>query len=223
MIEKEKYIKILKKTKLNPASPIELVTDIKEIEDYEAQTNDHQMIGVIDNSPFYKFRMDLYRIKNTNEKFRYCNVEYDKIGAVSLVIFHILKGKSKGDYLLLQRSFRVFIDQFIYECPRGFANFNESSIETMARELFEETSIDLKTLRHKTSKLGKIYPDTGLTNNLVDLYQVDIFIDAELILKNNDPKEFIDKYQLIPVSEIKSFIPKIMDGFTLCALAKTLI
>lgn len=222
MIEKENYIKLISSSNNNPASPIELVTNIDEIEDFIAQTN--QMIGVFDNSPFYKFRMDVYKNKNTGKKFRYCNVEYDKSGAASLVVVHILKGDSKGDYVLLQRNYRVFINQFIFEIPRGFADFNDkNSLDTMMRELFEETSINLENIEHSVSKLGGVYPDSGLTNNFVDLYRVDIFVNSDITFKNNDSNEFIDKYKLLPVSEIPNFISKITDGFTLCTLAKAFI
>ena len=201
----------------NPQSPIELVTDIQIIEDYE--TNAQQDMGLIDNLPFYKFRMDLYR-NPEGKLFRYCNVEYDRFGSATLVVFHT----PKDEFILLQKNYRVFVDQYVWEIPRGFADLNDkSTLDSAIRELYEETSIDLKKIEHKVCEIGRIYPDTGLTNNQVSLYRVDINVEFEPVLKNNDKNEYISHYRLIPVSEIRDFVPQIKDGFTLCALAKAFL
>lgn len=220
MLEKEKYIKLIKGNATEANVPLKLVTDLSVINKFEAE-NPNSPIGCISNEPFYTFRMDLYQNTNNNNVFRYCNVQYNKFGAASLVLFHT----NEGTFILLQKSYRPFINRYVYEIPRGFADLKKdnSPLHTAIRELCEETSIDISKLKSKIFKLGDIFSDTGLTNNSVSLYKIDIFIDSPFKLQNNDINETISEHILIPINDINRYIPQINDSFTLCALCKALL
>lgn len=224
MIFKEDYINLLKNTTRisHPQNKLKLITDVEEIEKFENETG--IQIGCVLNYPFYVMRADLYENIVSGKRFRYCNVEYnnDKPGAASLIIIH----DKDNSYLLLLKSFRPFVDEICFELTRGFADplNDNSSLNTALRELLEETSIDISKVRHDVKKIGTVFPDTGLSNNKVDLYKIEIFVDKETItLENQDEDEIISGYNLINVKNLSSIIPNIKDSFTLAALAKSFL
>ena len=224
MIGTELYIEKIKKSKINKNSPLELITELDIIKKFETDTG--KLVGVVTNEPFYDFRLDVFRNRATGKLFRYTNVEYPKNGngAASLIVIHNTDGE---EYLLLLKSFRIFIDEgsWVYEICRGFADpcDKKSSMNTSMRELFEETGIDITKVQHTTRSLGAIYPDSGLSNNEVDLYRIDLFVNTSLKLNNLDENEHICDYKLVNVKEIKKLVSEIKDSFTLCAIAKAFI
>ena len=73
------------------------------------------------------------------------------------------------------------------------------------------------------TELGDFVPDTGLSNNTVSLYRIDIYIDSNnLELKSNDDIESVVEYELVTFDSIKDMIKnnKIIDSFTLGAFMK---
>ena len=218
MYYKDLYLKAIDDFNDNPASGMQLIKDTEIIESFEKETG--KDIGIIDNSPYYDFRMDLFQ-NSSGKLFRYCHVQYpeNKRGAVTLVIFKM----KHGDYILIQNHYRIFVDSFCQEIPRGFADPNDTdSLYTALRELHEETSIDISTLKKNIIPLGNINTDSGLTNNTVDLYAVEIWTDILPNLANNDKNEAVSGYNLIPSKDISNLISSnmITDSFTLCALCK---
>lgn len=218
MYYKDLYLKTVADFNDNPAAGIRLVKDTGVIESFEKETG--KDIGIIDNSPYYDFRMDLFQ-NSSGKLFRYCHVQYpeNKKGAVTLVIFKM----KHGDYILIQNHYRIFVDSFCKEIPRGFADPSDiDSLHTALRELYEETNIDVNTLKKNIIPLGNINTDSGLTNNTVDLYAVEIWTDILPDLENNDKDESVSGYELIPAEDISKRISsnEITDSFTLCTLCK---
>lgn len=219
MYYKDLYLKAVAEFNDNPASGIQLIKDTEVIESFEKETG--KDIGIINNSPYYDFRMDLFQNKSSGKLFRYCHVKYpeNKRGAVILVIFKM----KQEDYILVQNHYRIFVDSFCQEIPRGFADPNDSdSLCTALRELYEETNIDISTLKKNIIPLGNINTDSGLTNNTVDLYAVEIWTDILPDLSNNDKNEAVSSYNLILSEDISNLISSniITDSFTLCAICK---
>jgi len=68
--------------------------------------------------------------------------------------------------LLLIRQFRYPIGKYIYELPAGKLDSGQPPLETMARELEEETGYRAGSLIHECS----FYTTPGISNELIHLY-----------------------------------------------------
>lgn len=100
-------------------------------------------------------------IEDLNNKF-FDNGE-DKPDAVVIIAKHI-----EEDKLVLIKQFRVPINDYVIELPAGLIDKGESFIETVERELKEETGLDLVKLdEEKTNK--KVYVSVGMTDESISL------------------------------------------------------
>lgn len=221
MINKEKYLLLLKnqtaKKTSNTETNIVQVTDPQTIIEYENDSG--QLVGVLDNQPYFDFRMDVFKNQNNGKCFRYCNVSYSQSGAAVLMVIR----SNKEKFFLLNQQYRVFLNKVVYEIPRGFSDLSDmNAINTAIRELAEETGIDVRKDNYKLSNLGTVHPDSGLSNNVVSLFMVEIPIDEcpELIV--NDKEEPIIGHRIVAESELIDMIENddITDAFTLAAFVK---
>lgn len=100
--------------------------------------------------------------KNEDElKEVYLEGKEDKIDAVVIAAFHESENK-----LVLIKQFRVPINNYIYELPAGLVDNNESMESTVARELKEETGLDLLKINYVKSR-QKVYLSPGMTDESV--------------------------------------------------------
>ncbi len=216
MIEKKQYMKDLERSKDHPCAGLERVRNPQIIEKFEESTG--KLIGLIDNSPYYQIRLDLFRNIRTGKLFRYCNVAYpEKQGAAVLVLLHC----DNEAFVLLECNYRIFLERYCYEIPRGFANLEDRTSKlTALRELKEETGLDVSLLKSNIKKLGSVTVDSGLTNNTVNIYVVDILIDTIPYLINQNREDLIAGYKLVPIQDMEKYIKlgTIQDSFTLNAL-----
>ncbi len=216
MIDKKQYLEDLEHYDDYPCAELERIRDPRIIEDFEENTG--KPIGLIDNSPYYQIRLDLFRNTRTGKLFRYCNVAYpEKRGAAVLVVFHC----NNEELVLLECNYRIFLGRYCYEVPRGFSSLDDMTSKwTALRELKEETELDLSLLKSEIRKLGNVIVDSGLTNNTVDLYAVDIFAETIPKLVNQDQEEPIAGYKLVPIWKMRECakLGTIQDSFTLNAL-----
>lgn len=221
MINQDKYLLLLKKHREHRFSDtetnVELVTELDTIIEYEKKSG--LTVGVLDNQPYYDFRMDVFKNQKNGQCFRYCNVSYSKHGSAVLVVLR----SDKECFFLLNQQYRAILNEIVYEIPRGFADSDDkSSINTAIRELAEETGINVRNNSFKISKLGTVHPDSGLSNNTVSLYMVEIPIDEYPNLKVMDENETIIGHTIITESKFYEMIKKnhITDAFTLAAFTK---
>jgi ADP-ribose pyrophosphatase len=91
----------------------------------------------------------------------YLENKEDKIDAVVICALH--KDENK---LVLIKQFRVPINNFIYELPAGLVDNNEDIKTAAARELKEETGLNLIEINKVNSK-GKVYLSPGMTDESV--------------------------------------------------------
>lgn len=100
-------------------------------------------------------------IEDLNNKF-FDNGE-DQPDAVVIIAKHIEEEK-----LVLIRQFRVPINDYVIELPAGLVDEGENFIETVKRELKEETGLDLVEIdEERTNK--KVYVSVGMTDESISL------------------------------------------------------
>lgn len=91
----------------------------------------------------------------------YLEGKEDKIDAVVIAAFHESENK-----LVLIKQFRVPINNYIYELPAGLVDNDESMESTVARELKEETGLELVRINDVKSR-QKVYLSPGMTDESV--------------------------------------------------------
>lgn len=100
-------------------------------------------------------------IEDLNNKF-FDNGE-DKPDAVVIIAKHI-----EEDKLVLIKQFRVPINDYVIELPAGLVDEGEDFIETVERELKEETGLDLVKIDEKRTN-KKVYVSVGMTDESISL------------------------------------------------------
>lgn len=94
---------------------------------------------------------------------QYFEGEEDKADAVLLVAEHIETGK-----LVLIRQYRVPLNDYVYELPAGLIDAGEDYKESVAREIKEETGLELVAIDEEKS-VDKVYLSAGMTDESVAL------------------------------------------------------
>lgn len=130
----------------------------------------------------------------------------DHPGAVLIVPFMDARN------IILLRQYRPALGKYLFELPCGTIDPRESPLVCAKRELIEETGYK----GAKFSKLGKIYPAPGYTNEIIYLYQAQQLTPWQA---EKDQDEIIS-IRIVSRSEIKSMVihRKINDAKTICAL-----
>lgn len=222
MLNEKEYIRSLRsetKEKMDyEEATLTRVTDPAILKQFEREHD--TVVGFIQNQPYYDFRMDVY-LNRDGTPFRYCNVDYRRQGAAILVVL-----KRGGDrFYLLNRQYRPFLKEIVSEVPRGFANPEDhSSLQTAIRELAEETCIHIEeNAEIKLERLGTVHPDSGLSNNKVSLFIVELPLEECANLGVQDDEAIVG-HCILSEKEFKNGIAsdKITDGFTLASFAKYL-
>lgn len=195
---------------------LSLVTDIAKLRTFEEEHPDLPL-GMIRNQDgnkhYYDFCMDVYFNKKSGSFFRYCSVEYPYSGAAVLAVFS-LSGKR---YYLLNRQYRPFLGKTVLEIPRGFSETGDSAFRTAAKELREESGLDISEGIIKS--LGFVSSDSGLTNNMTELFLVEYITEKQTVPSE---AEMIFEQKLVPEAALYRMIAEgeLSDGFTLAALVK---
>lgn len=93
----------------------------------------------------------------------YLNGKEDNVDAVAIIAYHVEYKK-----LVVIKQFRVPVNNYIYEVPAGLVDHGEDILETVRRELKEETGLNLLEINKKYSK-AKTYLSPGMTDESVAL------------------------------------------------------
>ena len=91
----------------------------------------------------------------------YLQNQEDKIDAVVIAALHKEENK-----LVVIKQFRVPINNYIYELPAGLVDNQEDIKTTVARELKEETGLELIDINNVNS-INKVYLSPGMTDESV--------------------------------------------------------
>ena len=230
MINKQRYIEeYLSKVKdIHPK--LEHVFNLETIENYERSTG--KAVGIIPNLPFNTIIMPLVKPRGTSDDkaFVYPHLMYPdgKGGAATLIT--VTDGMEDSTcYILFVHNQRLTADNMVYlEIPRGFKDFSDqNTIETALREISEETGIHVSSKEAIITKLGSMMPDSGLSNNTVDLYHISLTCNniKDIELTTHDNTEGIVGYAWFSEEDVFQLLAenKIVDSFSLCALLKYML
>ncbi|MEI2688526.1 MAG: NUDIX hydrolase [Anaerolineae bacterium] len=150
--------------------------------------------------------LDTVRLPN-DRSYEYTTIRRDKPGVAVAVI-------DAQDRLLLEREYRLPVDEVIYQLPGGLADVDEDLVDSMRRELREETGILAGHLRH----LGCFWNNPASSNG-----QCHIFLCRDFqagLPTDHDAAEFLS-WEWRDLSWVKTAVAdgRIRDRVVLCALA----
>lgn len=186
---------------------LNIVLDKKTLEDYAV--NFDNKIGVIYESPYYLFIVDLIRDKSGGI-FKYSRIINPNINNGVVII------PCKGEKFGLLKQFRHGTREIELEFPRGFSEPNITSEDNVRKELYEEIGARAIQIEFE----GSIISDSGITGGLVDVFTVQI--DE---VRDYSTAEGIKEVIWVNLYQIKELIKenKIRDSFTIAAISKYLI
>jgi len=107
--------------------------------------------------PFFTLREHLVRIPGGGTKRRYI---LEHPGAVAAVVLF------PGEKVLLVRQFRKALERETLEIPAGKMERGEKPLDTMRRELLEETGYRAGQWKH----LASYYPTLGMSTEIIHVY-----------------------------------------------------
>lgn len=145
-----------------------------------------------------------------------------KSGAKLLVL---VKRHGEITHLAFQREAKFPTGSIVYNLAGGFPKLNESVLNFIIRSLKKDLDLDIKggdiTLSEIVS-LGRVIPDSGMTNNHPNLYAVILdFGDAKYPeVQAGDTFEEGEGIVLWPVSEVSEIVSKCDDSYFLAAMAR---
>lgn len=139
-------------------------------------------------------------------------------------IILLVNNGDKVTHVGLLREEKIPTGYIEYSLPGGFSNLNEGLLDLLIRYLKNDLKLDVLNgdiIVDKIISLGRINPDSGMTNNKPSLYA----IIAEFGSKYKDIKkdEIIEENPgivLWPVSKIGDLVSKCDDSYLLAAIAR---
>lgn len=144
-----------------------------------------------------------------------------KSGAKLLVLL-----KKKGDitHFAFQKEVKFAIGSETYTLPGGFPRLNESVLDFIIRSIKKDLGIDMKKNDITISEiisLGRITPDSGMTNNHPNLYAVILEVGEKGTCKLDVSETFENEGIMVwPIKEISEMVNKCDDAYFLSALAR---
>ena len=145
-----------------------------------------------------------------------------KSGAKLLVL---VKRNGKITHFAFEREKKFPTGAVMYNLAGGFPKLNESVLDFIIRSLKKDLNLDIRndgvTLNEIVS-LGRVSPDSGMTNNHPNLYAViiDFSEDKYPEVKMGDKFEENVGIVLWPVEEISEMVNKCDDSYFLAAMAR---
>ncbi len=218
----EAYFELLeKRPDLFVEAPLLPVICTDRIKMSEFMKNTGKKLGIVyDNYPFFYVVADLC-VKGTPDQpfyYSYARIVYPDVQSNGTVTIPYCNGKFG-----LISSYRHAPRQNTgWEFPRGF--FDERAMTPLLnahKELWEEMGIQPNEIL-KTTYLGDVRADAGLSSGKVQIYLTEIILPKQIVLET---EEGIGTYRWVSYEEVAEMIQKeeIMDGFTLSALVKFMV
>lgn len=214
MPEIKEYYSLLHKypqLKGRESDPLKIKTSLNDIQDYTKK----KKIGVLLKTPYTIVIRDL--VENIKgDLFDYERIINPNVldGYEGVVIIPVLKTNEEKRVLFIE-NFRHALRSTEIELPRGFGEIGKSTLDTAKNELEQEVGCKAD----KWEMLGRVYSDTGITNNIASVFYAEV--DLSICKQNPEKTEAIsEKYIIASKNEIMRLIHRgeIKCGFTLSAL-----
>ncbi len=132
-------------------------------------------------------------------------------GAPGVVILAVLDGK-----IILQKNYRHATRDWEIALPRGFGEVGEATMDSVRRELKEETGYEAKEIH----LLGKITPNSGLLSSVDHLFYAEVVPFAGST--SHEYSEAISEdLILVEPNELERMISvgEVVDSYTICGLS----
>lgn len=111
--------------------------------------------------------------RNQSEFLKNFKSKDKSLDAVLMAVYHVELKK-----LVIIKQFRVPLNEFIYEIPAGLIDDGETPIQSLKRELKEETGLELVEI---VKSKDKIFSSCGLTDECFNIY----FVKADGEISNS--------------------------------------
>jgi len=159
---------------------------------------------------FVRINMDILRFSDGNEG-SHVKVTHQNSGGIVLILIN----ENKEIYLHYAYHYAANVTQL--EFIRGFSDANETSVESVKRELSEEILYGYRIIREPLL-VGKIYPDSTILGNSAKIYLMEIEAGDKL-KERKDRTEALGDGKFYSVEDFEELICKgeITDGFTLAS------
>jgi len=145
------------------------------VKGYPKMKNRIKSIITLSQTKFLNFYHVIYENKLGQEKIwfiasrkseeiikkQYFEGQEDKVDAVLLAAIH-----EETQKLVMVRQYRIPLNDYIYELPAGLVDGEEDYRASVARELKEETGLELIAINEKRSRM-KAYLSPGMTDESV--------------------------------------------------------
>ena len=112
-----------------------------------------------------------------------------------------------------------------YNLAGGFPKLNESILNFILRSLKKDLNLDIQSGKITLSEiisLGRVAPDSGMTNNHPNLYAVIIDFSENVFPKIQAGDKFEEDNGLVlwPINEVSEIVNKCDDSYFLAAMAR---
>ncbi len=120
-----------------------------------------------------------------------------------------------GDHVLLNRQYRIALDRFCLEIPRGGIDPGETPVIAAQRELKEETGLNVPL--DLFVKVGEFYPDSGIMAHIAHVFVVKL--DTEFPELKSEDVEEVNDHQVLHLNSLRESIKNgiVMDAFSIIA------
>jgi dTDP-glucose 4,6-dehydratase len=145
-----------------------------------------------------------------------------KSGAKLLVM---IRRNGKVTHFALKREARFTTGSIVYNLAGGFPKLNESVLNFIIRSLKKDLNLDIResniTLNEIVS-LGRVIPDSGMTNNHPNLYAVIIDFGEDVYSEVQEGIELEKDEGIVlwPIDEVSEIVNKCDDSYFLSAIAR---
>ena len=145
-----------------------------------------------------------------------------KSGAKLLVL---VRRMGKITHFAFQREQKFPTGAVMYNLAGGFPKLNDSVLDFIIRSLKKDLNLDVRnngvTLNEIVS-LGRVSPDSGMTNNHPNLYAVVIDFDDDKYSEVQAGDKFEENVGIVlwPINKISEMVNKCDDSYFLAAMAR---
>jgi hypothetical protein len=145
-----------------------------------------------------------------------------KSGAKLLVL---IRRNGEITHLAFQREGKFPTGSVEYNLAGGFPKLNESVLNFILRSLKKDLNLDARDgniILNEIISLGRVAPDSGMTNNHPNLYAVIIDFGQNIFPKVQAGDKFEENEGIVlwPVSEISEIVSKCDDSYFLAAMSR---